>query len=385
MRPVAGAILAALLVQANTAPSAGITGRFVDALGCPLIVAVKLRPASAPFVEGALQQTRSDMDGRFAFAGVAPGRYWIHYDLVHDGGWGGDGVIVTEAGAHKEFRWPMPRRNPLDFKDRTFIVTDSEGLPIAGAKVSWRRFSGAADGPSCGADTVTNREGNATASEAAPGNYRVVVDANGYVPQSRDVKFESGYSDTLTVRLLTPVEAERASRTVFRGCPSSHDTVPDTLTKAVAKADAVVVGRIVTTILDPDYSKPDTTPTVVTRYDVQLLEVIKPHTRLAPNSAGVKVVHFAGEIDWGQQIVRECDYFTMRPGETFVLFLSWNDRAGAFIPMNGNAMVANLTSGDVAPIRGSYTAGPIVTAARGQAASEYVRSVKAAATLREVR
>jgi hypothetical protein len=366
----------AAVVQADVAPLPGISGRIVDSVGCPLIVALKLRPATAPFVAGALQEARSDMDGRFAFANVAPGRYWIHYDLVHNGGWGGDGVVVSAAGAHKEFRWPMPMASPLDFKDRNFVVTDPEGISIAGANVAWRRFSGAIDGPSCGEDLTTHREGRATASASPPGTYRVVVDANGYERQSRDVKFGSGYSDTLTARLLTPTEADRVSRMIWRNC--EFPAAPDTMAKAVAAADAIVVGRIGTAWLDPGFAVPDALPTVLTRYDVQLLEVIKPHARLAANAARVAVVHSAGELEWGNEVLLGCNRETMRAGEMFVLFLTWNERVHAFMPMGSNTLLANITSGEVAPIRASFTAGPIVTAANGQPAAQYVRSLKAA-------
>ena len=361
-----------------TLPPPGITGRIVDAQGCPLIVDLKLRPATAPFVDGALQETRSDMEGHFAFTDVAPGRYWIHYDLVPDGGWGGDGVVVTDEGAYKEFHWPVPKFNPLDFKDRRFIVTDADGSPLAGAKVSWRRFSGAVGGPACGEDTTTNRDGRAMALQSPPGTYRVIVEADGYAPQTRDVKFGWGNSDTMTIRLLTPIESERASRTYFRGC-RTHDSPPvDTLPHAAAAADAIVVGRIVTAVPDPDFSAGDADPEVRTRYDLQLLDVVKPHVNLTSTARSVGIVHEAGELDWGSRVLVGCQGVTMRAGEVFVLFLAWNERLHTFTPMGGSGLIANITSGSVAPIRASVTPGAVVNAALGQAAPEYVRTVKAA-------
>jgi hypothetical protein len=178
------------------------------------------------------------------------------------------------------------------------------------------------------------------------------------------------------VRLLTPSEAERASRTIARNC--EFPDAPDTLAKATAGADTVVVGRIGSAVLDPDYSVTDTHPTVLTRYDVQLLEVIKPHARLAANAARVAIVHSAGELDWDNKVLLGCNRDTMRVGEMFVMFLTWSERFHAFMPMGSNMLLANITSGEVAPIRASYTAGPIVTAAKGQPAAEYVRSLKAA-------
>ena len=362
-------------VQVDRVQLPGITGRIVDAVGCPLIVALKLRPGTSP-LEGALQEAQSDMDGRFAFTNVAPGEYWIHYDLLPKGGSGRDRVVVTAAGAHKEFRWLTPSPSPYDFKDRNFVVTDSEGIPIAGANVAWRRFSGAIDGPSCGEDLVTDNDGRAIASDSPPGTYRVVVEANGYERQSRDVEFGWGYGDTFTVRLLTPIEAERASRTVVPMCESPAP--PETMAKATAATDAIVIGSIGTALLDPHFAVTAERPSVLTRYDVQLLEVIKPHARLAANAARVAVVHLAGEVDWGDKVLLGCNRETMRAGETFVMFLTWSERLHAFMPMGGNTLLANITSGNVAPIRASFTAGPIVAAAKGQTAAQYVRNLKAA-------
>ena len=371
-------VTVALALGALSAPPAGITGRIVDAQGCPLIVDLKLRPGTAPFVDGALQVTRSDMDGRFAFADVAPGRYWIHYELRPNGGWGGDGVVVTAEGAHKEFHWSVPKFNPLDFKDRTFIVTDSDGTPLAGAKVAWRRFSGAVDGPACGEDTTTNRDGRAVARQSAPGTYRVTVEGNGYVAQTRDVKFEWGFSDTMTVRLLTPIESEREARTILRGC-RPHDGPPvDTLPKAAAAADAILVGRVVTAVVEPDFSSGDADPEVRTRYNVQLVDVIKPNPNLTHSGQTVAVLHNAGELDWGSRVLRACQGPTLRPSELFVLFLAWNERLHVFTPLGGSGLIANITNSDVAPIRPILTPGAVVHAALGQPADEYVRRVKAA-------
>jgi hypothetical protein len=48
------------------------------------------------------------------------------------------------------------------------------------------------------------------------------------------------------------------------------------------------------------------------------------------------------------------------------------------MPMGGDALIGNITKGEVAPIRASVIPGPIVTGAIGQLALEYVRSIRAA-------
>jgi len=351
-----------------------ITGRIVDSVGCPLIVAMTLRPGFAPVDAGAaLQDTRSDMDGRFTFPAVTPGHYWIDYALVPNGGTGGEHVKVTTEGGHLEIRYSAPFG---DFKDWTILVTHSDGNPISDANVSWRRFSGAIGGPACGENTTTNRKGRAGTGDAPEGTYRVIVEANGYVPQTKDVRFGHGLPPTLTVRLLTPEEAERAARTIG-GCVESVESDARwwTLPETIARADAIVVGRINSAVLDPDYSDPYPYPRVLTRYDVELLDVIKPHVRLA-DASRIAIVHSAGELDWGAYIVRGCSRETMRTGETFVLFLKWSEDKHAFAPMGGDALIGNVTSGEVAPIRASVTPGPVVAGAIGQPAVAYVRTIR---------
>ena len=103
-------------------------------------------------------------------------------------------------------------------------------------------------------------------------------------------------------------------------------------------------------------------------------------TRHIPRD-GRTVAHALAEDEhfrWGNEVLLGCNRETMRAGEMFVLFLTWNERVHAFMPMGRNTLLANITSGEVAPIRASFTAGPIVTAANGQPAAQYVRSLKAA-------
>ena len=178
------------------------------------------------------------------------------------------------------------------------------------------------------------------------------------------------------MRLLTPEEAERAARTIG-GCVESVESDARwwTLPETIARADAIVVGRINSAVLDPDYSDPYPYPRVLTRYDVELLDVIKPHVRLA-DASRIAIVHSAGELDWGAYIVRGCSRETMRTGETFVLFLKWSEDKHAFAPMGGDALIGNVTSGEVAPIRASVTPGPVVAGAIGQPAVAYVRTIR---------
>src|SRR5262249_34453751 len=153
--------------------------------------------------------------------------------------------------------------------------------------------------------------------------------ANGFVPQTGDVTIGFAQKRTATVRLLTAGESERRARTVGLACEFS--SAPETLPALVSGSDAIVVGRIRTAVLDPDYTAA-THPSVLTRYDVDLTDVIKPHQHLATTAQHVALVQSAGELEWGKDALVGCSQKTMRPGEIYVLFLTWNDHLQTFVP-----------------------------------------------------
>jgi len=351
---------------------AGLSGRIVDRLGCPLIAKLTLRHGREP-LDGALQEVLSNMDGRFTFANVPAGRYWLDYALK-PGGTGGDGVVVTDAGTYKEVHWPLTPDTQT--WDTSVVVTDSDGTALAGVGVTWRRFSGAVDGPSCEtASALTDVQGRARGSELPSGKYRVVVTANGFVPQTRDLTLGFAQKRTLPVRLLTPVESERRARSVgLGGC--EHSPEPETLPALVAASDAIIVARIQTAVLDPDYTM--SYPVVRTRYDAEVTDVIKAHPHLATTAQHVGLVQSAGELDWGKEVVLGCSQRTMRPGEIYVLFLMWSDHGQAFMPSHGNALLADITTDSVAPFRVLDTPVAIIAAHTGQSASDFIRDIRAA-------
>src|SRR5262249_42815282 len=153
-------------------------------------------------LDGPLQEVQSNMDGRFTFVDVPAGRYWLDYALK-PGGTGGDGVVVADAGTYKEVHWPLSPGGQM--WDLSVVVTDSDRTALAGTDVTFRRFSGAVDGPSCEtARALTDAQGRSHVSELPSGTYRVVVAAKGFVPQTRDVTVGPARARTLTVRLHTP-------------------------------------------------------------------------------------------------------------------------------------------------------------------------------------
>jgi hypothetical protein len=359
---------------AQSTDRAAITGRIVNRLGCPLVGEFKLRPGTAPFVEGALQVTTSNEDGRFEFRNVERGWYWIHYVLA-DGGWGGDGVVVAgPEGAHKEFRWPAPSMS--DIEGLEFIVTDGDGNPLPGVNVSWRRFSGAVGGPACGLDLTTDVGGRTKVADAPSGIYRVTGTLDGRVPQTRDIKVCSGCDKTATFRLLTPSESARAARTVTQGCISSHETRPESFPQVVSRADAVVVGRLASATLDPVYGE-DNYPSLLTRYGIDVTDILKPHGQVTASQ--LAVIHLAGELEWGKEILVGCEGPPMPVGETYVLFLTWHEQRRGFVLLSGGAFTAKVSTGDVAPVRLTYTAPAVMREWQGRLASEFLSAIRTAA------
>jgi len=60
-----------------------------------------------------------------------------------------------------------------------------------------------------------------------------------------------------------------------------------------------------------------------------------------------------------------------------VLFLTWSDQVQAFMPWNGNALLADITNDAVAPFRVLDTPAAIIAGHTGESASDFIRDLRA--------
>src|SRR5262249_1873040 len=147
-------------------------------------------------------------------------------------------------------RWPVPW-SPLDFTNFDFTVTDLDDLPVRGALVTWHRLLGLLESDCVSGYATTDVHGRAVAPGLAPGRFRVTVVGDGFSPQPIDTTHEGGRR-SLTIRLMTPEEAEKAKRPTAQigVCPPEP---PDSMRKLVAASDAIIVARVVRAKLDTSY------------------------------------------------------------------------------------------------------------------------------------
>jgi hypothetical protein len=356
-------------------PVAVLSGRLVDNVGCPVIDAVlRLQPGANGSGTVSIEETRSDSEGTFSFKPVAAGRnYWLRYDLSSNGGSGGTTITLDPAGTHVVQRWPVPW-SPLDFTNFDFTVTDLDDLPVRGALVIWHRLLGSLESDCVSGYATTDAHGRAVAPALAPGRFRVTVVADGFALQTIDTTHEWGRR-SLTVRLLTPEEAEKAKRPTAQigVCPPE---APSSIPALVAVSDAIVVARVVSGKLEADYTSGIHYPTVRTLYDIALIETIKPHQRLTGSTGTLTIVHGAGEVDLGDMIVLGIERTPMRQGEVYVMFLVWNEHYRMLMPTYTSAFLANITTGVVTPMRRTREISPLIASRRGMPAAQFIQEIR---------
>jgi N-acetylmuramoyl-L-alanine amidase len=154
-----------------------VAGRVLDSLG----------PLADATVTLAGRSVTSDLDGNFAFTGVAVGEHEL---AAHADGFMDRKVKVTvKAGQRTEVELQM---EPLDVAARIAVfVHDAGGRPIDGALVAAGE-----------ADALTDAEGR-TALIIPPGRVEVVVSAEGYDTLSKTIDAVSG-EQSLDLTLGTP-------------------------------------------------------------------------------------------------------------------------------------------------------------------------------------
>jgi hypothetical protein len=367
-----------LLAFAQTEPAAGavISGRLVDAVGCPVIdVVLRIRPSSTHSETDYVEETRSDADGAFAFKPVVAGRnYWLRYDLKPTGRSGGTTVTLGPTGTHLTQLWPSPF--PSELTDLDFAVTDLDDEPVRGARIAWHRLLGSIESDCGSGSATTNALGRAVEPAVAPGRYRVTVDADGFASQTIDTGHDSEQR-ALRVRLLTPEEARKAKKgsTVIDVCGPAP---PSSVATLVATSDAIVVARIMRAQLDADYTIDTTYPQIRTLYDIQLLDTIKPHPLLGPRAGIVSIMHNAGELELEDRIVNGLEHTPMREGDVYVMFLVWHDYYQMMMPAYASAFLANITTGVVAPMRRTRQISPVIARRKGMPAAQFVQAVRSA-------
>ena len=371
------AVTLPLLALAQTEPAAGavLSGRLVDNVGCPVIDAImRIRPGSGPSeAAGYIQETRSDADGAFAFKPMAPGQNWLRYDLTPTGTTVTP-VTLGPSGTHLILQWPLPL--PSSLTDFDLAISDRDDQPVRGARVAWHRLLGSIESDCVSGTATSDAGGHAIAPALAPGSYRVTVDADGFVPQTIDTA-HAWERQSLRVRLLTPKQAERAKKSSvsINVCGPAR---PSSIAALVALSDAIVVARISRAQLDADYSYGMAWPVVRTLYDIQLLDIIKPHPSLPAKAGPASIMHSAGELELEDMIVPSLEVTPMQEGDVYVMFLVWHDHYNMLMPTSANAFLANITTGVVAPMRKTRVISPVIAQRKGMPAAQFVQAVRSA-------
>jgi hypothetical protein len=134
---------------------------------------------------------------------------------------------------------------------------------------------------------------------------------------------------------------------------TDYDTPPAQLDRLVAVADAVAVVRV-----DAIRFESRTDPRVdraedVTKYDMRVLEVFKPHAMLPSSQGTLTLTRRGGQHAENGRIVRSAvhGFEDFQQNGEYVLLLTWNSRTNDFdIAYGPNGSYQLLASGTVRPL-----------------------------------
>jgi hypothetical protein len=119
-------------------------------------------------------------------------------------------------------------------------------------------------------------------------------------------------------------------------------------------------------------------PVVRTLYDIQLLDIIKPHPSLTAKAGVASIMHSAGELELEDRIFNGLEHTPMREGDVYVMFLVWHDYYQMLMPAYASAFLANITTGVVAPMRRTRLISPVIAQRKGMPAAQFVQAVRSA-------
>jgi hypothetical protein len=122
---------------------------------------------------------------------------------------------------------------------------------------------------------------------------------------------------------------------------------PATLEGFARLASAVIVGEIAGANAATEWENRG--QTVFTNYQIKISEVLKPHAQLPVVGTVVAVKRLGGDWDAGNHIVRgiEHGFPPFSIGETYLLFLQWNDSRSTFEIRAGPSGAYRLSNGVV--------------------------------------
>jgi hypothetical protein len=112
-----------------------------------------------------------------------------------------------------------------------------------------------------------------------------------------------------------------------------HATAPPKqLDQLLATADAAVLVRIENMKFEARVNPAVGRADDVTKYDLRVVAVFKPHPMLSPSGGMLTITRKGGQHTENGTVVRSAvvGFEDFQPNETYVLFLSWNNRTSEF-------------------------------------------------------
>jgi hypothetical protein len=139
-----------------------------------------------------------------------------------------------------------------------------------------------------------------------------------------------------------------------------YDRPPSQIDLLMAEVDAVAVVRIEQTRFESPFDTVIGRPHDVTRYDVCIIDTIKPHAMLPPIQGRLTLTRPGGQHTESGRIVRSAEkgFEDFRQNGEYVLFLTWNTHTNQYDIAYGpnGAYELDLSSGLARPLGKSEVA-----------------------------
>jgi hypothetical protein len=187
-----------------------------------------------------------------------------------------------------------------------------------------------------------------------------------------------------TVVSVVCIVAAFAPRHVVAQAPGSvlpiwidYDTPPSQVDQLMAVSDAVALVRIESIRFAPSVDQSVGRVEDFTKYDVRVVETLKPHSMLPPNLATLTITRMGGQHTENGRLVRSAvrGFEDFQQNGEYVLFLTWNTHKNDFDIAYGPTGCYQLTlTGAVRPL--GQTA--VAMSQQGKARDAFLRELRIA-------
>jgi len=148
---------------------------------------------------------------------------------------------------------------------------------------------------------------------------------------------------------------------------------PEAIEELADDVDVVVVGQVEAWRPEKHVASDATRPTLMTAYQVSVVELLKDDGRIAPGTRTITVVRVGGVSEDGTRESWTPEFEPFKQGESLLLFLRWTPQFGGYSIAYGPDGAYAIEDSVVRPFGQS----PVAERQRGRPSSDLLASLRA--------